>query len=209
MKIVCLSDTHNLLDRISVPDGDVLLHAGDFTNKGTIPEIAKFNYDIMKLPHPNKVVIAGNHELLFESDNVLARSLLDPSIHYLEQSSVVIDGIKIWGSPYTPEFCGWAFGYNGMDYQLRPYWDEIPDDADIVITHGPPHMIMDFVKEANNYHKNIGCKELRKAIERVGPRLHLFGHNHGGYGSNKTNNVVYINAACGDKAQNKPIVYNI
>lgn len=63
MKIVAISDTHQLHDKVVIPDGDVLVHAGDFTNQGTDGALIKFLTWFSSQPHPYKVFIAGNHEL--------------------------------------------------------------------------------------------------------------------------------------------------
>src|SRR6185503_8511517 len=98
---VCLSDTHDLHDRIAVPEGDLLLHAGDATMHGARGQIADFDAWLGTLPHPHKVVIAGNHDFLFERDPAAARRLVTNAV-YLEDSGVTIGGLRIWGSPWQP-----------------------------------------------------------------------------------------------------------
>ncbi len=94
-KIVCLSDTHNYNEQIFVPDGDILIHAGDATMQGSAPEIVLFNRWFRNLPHAHKIFVAGNHDWLFETSSQFARTLLDSSIHYLQDSSVEIENLKI------------------------------------------------------------------------------------------------------------------
>ena len=177
-KIVCLSDTHNCSEQIIVPDGDILIHAGDATIRGTIDEIILFNEWFANLPHTYKVFVAGNHDWLFETNNSYARNSLDKSIIYLQDSWVEIGGLKIYGSPWQPRFFDWAFNLM-RGAELAEKWKLIPDDTDILITHGPPFGILDDVPR-QYFIENTGCEELRKRVETIKPKLHIFGHIHGG-----------------------------
>lgn len=205
MKIVCLSDTHTMHDSIAVPDGDLLIHAGDFCGKGTIQELVKFNTWLGTLPHPNKVVIAGNHDWPFERDPT-ARELLNNAI-YLQDSEVTINGLRIYGSPWQPAFFNWAFNLERGE-ALRRKWDLIPDGIDILVTHGPPFGIGDRTRNGNH----AGCEELLKALPRVKPRIHICGHIHEGYGTHLLGESggLLINASNCDshyRPVNPPIVF--
>jgi len=209
-KIVCLSDTHNCNEQIAVPDGGILIHAGDATIQGTIDEIVLFNEWFTNLPHPHKIFVAGNHDWLFETSNRLARTLLDSSIHYLEDSSVEIENLKIYGSPWQPRFFDWAFNLT-RGTELAEKWRLIPGDTDILITHGPPFGILDEVPR-QYWIENTGCDELRKRIEQVRPRLHVFGHIHCGYGQTEKFGVQFVNASNCDESYepvNSPIVIDL
>ena len=133
MKFVCLADTHCLHNKIEVPDGDVLLHAGDFTMRGKEKNIRDFSDFLGKLPHEHKIVIAGNHDLLFEKNPPVAQKLLT-NCTYLQDSFTVIEGLKIYGSPWQPWFYDWAFNLQ-RGAEIRAKWDLIPDDTDILLTH--------------------------------------------------------------------------
>ncbi len=146
-RIVCLSDTHNCTNEIDVPDGDILIHSGDATITGTVEEVKLFNDWFAGQPHKNKIFIAGNHDWLFERDNMLARSLLDRSVVYLQDSSVVIEGLKIYGSPWQPRFYDWAFNLM-RGAEIAEKWRLIPNDVEVLITHGPPHGILDCGSDA-------------------------------------------------------------
>ncbi|HSS43975.1 MAG TPA: metallophosphoesterase [Thermoanaerobaculia bacterium] len=135
-RIVCVSDTHNRQGQFEVPDGDVLIHAGDLTGRGTLPEITAVNDWFGRLPHTNRVVIAGNHDFLFERENALARSLLT-NASYLEDSGIEVQGLKIWGSPWQPWFYDWAFNLP-RGPALAEKWRRIPEKIDVLVTHGPP-----------------------------------------------------------------------
>jgi hypothetical protein len=138
MRLVLISDTHGLHNTIkNMPEGDVLVHAGDFMNSGTnVLELISFNRWLGQQSFKHRVVCAGNHDKYFESDPGTARSLLT-NADYLENSEITIEGIRLWGSPYTPEFFDWAFMYPRGTAAIR-YWDSIPEHLDVLITHGPP-----------------------------------------------------------------------
>ncbi len=209
-RIVCLSDTHNLHAQIRVPDGDILIHSGDATLRGTIPEIAEFNRWLKNLPHKHKVFVAGNHDWLFETNNSTARRMLDDSIIYLQDSAVEIEGLKIYGSPWQPRFFDWAFNLV-RGAELAEKWKLIPNETDILITHGPPNGILDEVPR-QYWVENTGCEELRKRVEIVCPKLHVFGHIHCGYGQTENFGTRFVNASNCDEEYNPtnaPVVVNL
>ncbi|HMQ04280.1 MAG TPA: metallophosphatase domain-containing protein [Pyrinomonadaceae bacterium] len=205
MRIVCLSDTHNCTSEIAVPDGDLLIHSGDSTITGTVEEVARFNDWFSGLPHKHKIFVAGNHDWLFEKDSSRAKRSLDPSIAYLQDSAVEVEGLKIYGSPWQPRFFDWAFNLN-RGYELAEKWALIPDDIDILITHGPPYGILDLVPR-KGWDENTGCEELRKRVEQIAAqgrlKLHVFGHIHCGYGLHEELGVKFVNASTCDE-QYKP-----
>lgn len=207
MRIVCLSDTHNQLNKINVPDGDVLLHAGDFCGKGTLDEVELFNRDVGKLPHKHKIVIAGNHDWPLQKHVQQSREVLS-NVIYLEDESVEIDGLKLYGSPWQPEFYRWAFNLPRNSKQLQEKWDSIPADADVVITHGPPHGILDMTTRGSR----CGCELLAKRLNALQPALHLFGHIHESYGQKQLGRTLYVNASNLNEyyyAVNKPICIDL
>lgn len=209
-KIVCLSDTHNCNEQISVPAGDILIHAGDATIRGSIPEVVAFNKWFANLPHRIKIFVAGNHDWLFETNNLYARELLHHKIIYLQDSFTEIEGLKIYGSPYQPRFYDWAFNLN-RGAELAEKWESIPVDTDILITHGPPHGILDEVPR-QFWIENTGCEELIKKVEEIRPKAHIFGHIHCGYGTMEKFGVKFINASNCDESYeptNAPIVFDL
>ncbi|MDQ3063982.1 MAG: metallophosphatase domain-containing protein [Acidobacteriota bacterium] len=209
-RIVCLSDTHNYNEQISVPDGDILIHAGDATIQGSASEIILFNRWFRNLPHAHKIFVAGNHDWLFETSNQLARTLLDSSIHYLQDSSVRIENLKIYGSPWQPRFFDWAFNLT-RGAELAEKWKLIPDDTDILITHGPPFGILDEVQR-QYFIENTGCEELNKRVETIKPKFHIFGHIHCGYGTTEKFGVKFVNASNCDESYeptNTPVVIDL
>lgn len=189
MKIVCISDTHGKHEKMTIPDGDILLHAGDISKLGKESEIKDFNDWLATLPHQHKVMIAGNHDFLFEQAPKLAQSLITKAV-YLEDSFVEIENLKIWGSPMSPWYHNWAFNRK-RGKEIRKYWDLIPEDIDILMTHGPPYGILD--KTIHN--EQVGCKELLEVVTKIRPKIHLFGHIHEHYGVVENNHTKFINAS--------------
>jgi Icc-related predicted phosphoesterase len=204
MRLVIISDTHNQISSINLPKGDILIHCGDFTVTGTVSEITQFNRELLQQADKFKhiIIIAGNHDLLFEHQPQLARSLLDSRFKYLQDSSCVIDGIKFYGSPFQPRFFDWAFNLNRGE-ELAEKWKLIPNDIDILITHGPPNGILDEVPR-KYFVENTGCEELRKKVEEIVAfgklKLHVFGHIHCGYGQTEKFGVKFVNASNCDES---------
>ncbi len=123
--------------------------------------------------------------------------LRDFSINYLQDEGIEIDGVKFWGTPWQPEFCNWAFNLP-RGKQIREKWDLIPDDTDVLITHGPPYSILDSI---NDGCPPLGCQDLLETVvERVNPRVHVFGHIHGGHGEEDRQGTKYINASLLDES---------
>jgi Icc-related predicted phosphoesterase len=181
--IVCISDTHELHREIDIPDGDILLHAGDFTMfSKSAAAILNFNEWLGDLSHRHKIIVPGNHEFFLEADPAKRRLLSNASV--LIDETVTVMGLKIWGSPITPLYGG-AFGQSSPADRAKLY-ASIPDDTNVLITHGPPHGILD---------NGSGCLELREAVERLKPQLHLFGHMHGAHGMVASEDTVFVNAA--------------
>lgn len=206
LRLVAISDTHNRHDQMVVPDGDVLVHGGDFTGRGTPDEIRAFNDWLGTLPHRHKVVIAGNHDWGFQISPENARAALTNAI-YLEDSGVEIEGLRFYGSPWQPWFMDWAFNLR-TDAELRSKWDLIPDGTDVLITHGPPRGILDRTVTLDD----VGCLELRRVVERIAPRLHIFGHIHEGYGQTVVGETTFVNAATCNlfyRPVNPPVVVDL
>jgi predicted phosphohydrolase len=206
MRIVCLSDTHNRHDRIEVPEGDLLLHAGDATARGTEPEVEAFLDWLAAQPHRHKVLVAGNHDFLFEREPAKVRALVRDAV-YLEDEGVTIDGIRIWGSPWQPWFHDWAFNLH-RGAPLRAKWDRIPPGTDVLVTHGPPFGVLD----RTDADEQVGCADLLDVIGRIRPRLHLFGHIHEGYGRETRDGTTFVNASICDRAYrpvNPPVVIDL
>ncbi len=193
-RIVCISDTHDRLDEVAVPDGDILVHAGDFCRRGDEKEVRAFVRAMQALPHREKVVIAGNHDFYFEREPERAREILG-DLHYLEDSGVEIAGLRFWGAPWQPEFFDWAFNLPRGE-ALAAKWALIPEGTDVLVTHGPPRGILDRVHDG----QLAGCADLLRAIDRIRPRLHVFGHIHEAAGRLERRGTIHVNACCCDLA---------
>lgn len=194
MRLVIISDTHSLHSRIKVPDGDVLMHCGDFCGRSTMDHVKYFNDWLGSLPHKHKIVIAGNHDLPFQEEPEEARKTLSAA-KYLQDSGVVIDSISFWGSPWQPEFCDWAFNLP-RGKALAEKWALIPGNTDVLMTHGPPQGVLDLCPNIyGGPEVNVGCADLAIALARVNPRVHAFGHIHEGYGVYKGMATDFYNAS--------------
>ena len=192
MRLVVISDTHGLHNSIdSLPDGDVLVHSGDFMNSGyDVHDILSFNCWLGDQPFKYRLVCAGNHDRYFETAPQQARALLTNAM-YLENTDLTLDSVTFWGSPYTPEFLNWAFMYP-RGSSARRYWDLIPEKLDVLITHGPPFGILDQTAPGEAH---LGCEELLDAVTRKKPRVHVFGHIHGGAGTFENEATRFVNVA--------------
>lgn len=210
MRLVMISDTHGMHDKLSLPDGDVLIHAGDLCMSGSMPEAHTacewLKRQQRKFAHV--VFIAGNHDFAFERDNPLAYLRGAGRVHYLLNSDITIDGVKFWGSPMTPWFNNWAFNVE-RGAAIMHYWRGIPADTQVLITHGPPMGILD---KSFSKGEHLGCEDLRERVVVLKPRVHVFGHIHGGYGIDWIWGTQFINASVVDetyKVVNVPIVCDI
>jgi len=208
MQFVALSDTHGKHQQVKLPGGDVIIHAGDVSMRGEEYEIENFLNWFDGLDYQHKIFIAGNHDFYFErTAEKDIKKLLPASISYLNDSAVNIGAIKIWGSPISPWFFNWAFNrHRGAD--IKKHWDLIPNDADIVITHGPVYKILDRTTTG----KYVGCEDLLQKLNEVQPAVHICGHIHEGYGSAQNEHTHFFNASILDEryqAVNEPIVFDL
>ena len=227
MRIVCISDTHCQHWGLSLPEGDMIIHCGDITGRGGEKSTVDFLNWYSRLPFKYKILIAGNHDMLFYFDIQTSKKLLSryPNVIYLENTGIEIEGIKFWGFPYTTPFHQWAFMLKRE--QMRMALKLIPKDIDVLITHGPPYEILDQVDytDRNDYDpvrdkhtgEHTGCKDLLNTIKEIKPKYHIFGHIHEEYGVFESKSVfldktTFINASILDgayKRVNKPIVIEI
>ncbi|CAJ0939903.1 unnamed protein product, partial [Mesorhabditis belari] len=176
LKFVVISDTHCQMDQLmaKIPDGDVLVHCGDFTNSGGEEAVREFNEQLEKLPHRYKIVVPGNHDTDFDT----------------REKYRYIEGIKIYGSPWIP-LCGDATFYVPAGEEMQEKWAKIPEDLDILITHGPPLGYLDRSERG----EHCGDADLLDAVQLKNPKYHLFGHIHERYGAMTNGKTTFINAA--------------
>jgi Icc-related predicted phosphoesterase len=205
IRLVCISDIHGATG-FHVPDGDILIIAGDVCSYGKVSELKIFDEFLSTLSHPLKILVAGNHDWPFMDHALSESKLLVKNAVYLQDSGMVFYGLKLWGSPWQPWFFSWAFNLP-RGPKLAEMWSKIPGNTDILITHSPPFGILDIVGG-----DNVGCEELAIALKRVRPKVHVFGHIHEGYGIVELDGTTYINASLNNRYYrlvNKPIVIDI
>lgn len=189
LRLVVISDTHGLHDQVEVPPGDILIHAGDMSRRGALDEVRSFDRFLGRLDHPHKLVIAGNHDFCFERQPAAARRVLRHAT-YLEDDAISIEGVRFYGSPWQPWFYNWAFNLR-RGAEIRAKWDEIPDDTDVLITHGPPLGHGDETVRG----EAVGCADLLARIQQVKPRYHLFGHIREAVSTTTDGTTTFVNAS--------------
>lgn len=199
MRIIAISDTHNKHYNLDIPPCDILIHSGDATGRGREHEIRDFAKWFNVQPATYKIFVPGNHEKEFEQNLPLSKTWFNeecPSATILINESIIIPGGPIiYGSPVTPWFHNWA--WNASITELKAAWEAIPTGIDILVTHGPPATILDTVRLRPTH---LGCYILKDhVLGRVKPKIHIFGHIHGGYGSIKIDNTNFYNVAICDE----------
>lgn len=191
-KIVMISDTHGQHHDIVLSKGDILIHAGDVSRSGKKTQIQDFLQWFAKQDFQYKIFIAGNHDFFFEQNREEEIAQIIPeNVIYLNDSGVEIEGINIWGSPIQPWFFDWAFNRQ-RGGEIKKYWDLIPENTNILITHGPVYGILD----KTTTQLNVGCEDLLTKIKTLSElKLHVSGHIHEGYGIVQESNITFINAS--------------
>ena len=204
MKIIAISDTHdysleNILKGIT---GDVLVIAGDITMSGTRRQLKAFAEELKAVRSQFKRVvwIGGNHDRLLEIRPLFAKAIAKyTNSDYLNRTGIVIDGVKFWGDPGTPDLPSWAFSYP----RVTNRWDAIPDDTDVLVTHSPCYGILDSAPASRHSDLGLmhyGCYQLRTAVLReVKPKIHIHGHIHHSHGSLKIEGTRFYNVAICDE----------
>jgi Icc-related predicted phosphoesterase len=202
--IAVISDTHGLHQSVEIPKADILIHAGDITSHGALDEVEDFNRFLGSLPHQEKIVIAGNHDFCFEHDRETCEAALTNCI-YLQDEQVTVRGIRVYGSPWQPWFFDWAFNLQ-RGPEIRAKWDLIPDNTDILVTHGPPLGHCDKTVLG----QPVGCQDLLEVVEKIRPRVHIFGHIHEAFGTSTNGYTTFINASLCNldyEPVNPPVLY--
>ena len=213
MKIACVSDTHGMWQRkseanpsgIEYPEADVLILAGDilanYSRERTydanlqLKEVEKLDDHFSELKsdglYDEIVLIAGNHDFCYQKNAIKTQALI-LNAHYLQDSQVELSGVKFWGSPWQPWFWDWAFNFPNhyenpaqARAHARGIWGLIPDDTNVLITHGPQQGILDRTASG----MVVGCQYLRDRINELDLKLHVFGHIHESYGQKSLNGL--------------------
>ena len=178
MRVAFISDTHQLHDALQVPPCELLVHAGDFSTVGYTKELDAFLKWFRAQPGRHKVLVAGNHDFNVERDVEAAREKIERlGITLLHDQTVTLGGLRIHGSPWTPQFGEWAFML-ARGEPLIEKWAKIPKGLDLLVTHGPPHGLGDHTRRGTL----AGCEDLRRRVIAVEPRVHAYGHIHEAFG---------------------------
>lgn len=209
MKITFISDTHTQHNKIELSGGDILIFSGDFMSSGhRVYEAQGFLNWFSEQPYKYKIFIAGNHDKYCENNPELFETLVDAHVDknviYLRDEMIEIEGLKIYGTPWQPYFCNWAFNISEPD-RLISLYQNIPEDLDILITHCPPYDILDKSHDYRNGEDPLGSKELETVLSQMGehrPKIHCFGHIHGDGGNMLLKDTCYINASVCDENYN-------
>ena len=206
MRITFISDTHNKHNQVtsSLPGGDLIIHSGDISSMGYKHEIQQFLKWFNGLDnYTHKIFIAGNHDWGFQKSPDMCSELMEtyPKVTYLQDNLEVIGedyetAVKVYGSPWQPEFYNWAFNLPRQGWELEVKWNDISPDTDILITHGPGWGNLDTVKGQSG---NLGCEVLSERIKVLKPKIHVFGHIHTGYGYKFDGDTHFFNAAVLDE----------
>eukprot|EP00300_Choanocystis_sp_HF-7_P000266 c10227_g1_i1.p1 GENE.c10227_g1_i1~~c10227_g1_i1.p1 ORF type:complete len:212 (+),score=36.21 c10227_g1_i1:74-709(+) len=188
VRLVCISDTHNDHRSVRVPDGDVLIHAGDFTNYGKVEHAEDFNAWLGELPHTHKILIVGNHENNAPWHKQINQVISNATV--LRQSGTTACGLSFFGTDFF-----WPC-------QSNPYYDQIPEDTNVILTHGPVKGFVD---------GGLGCVSMRNKVSQIGPCVVVSGHIHSAYGVAQNDRTTFVNAAlCDDRRVRKePVVLDV
>ena len=189
-KIVVISDTHKSEYELTLPKGDILIHCGDF-GIDSLADLCYAQRWFEKQPFKHKIFVAGNHETYLEhlpKENI--KKILY-GVHYLQEDTIEIEGLKFYGSPYTPMFNNWAFMLERRSPELAEKWSKIPENLDFLITHGCPYQILDQSERG----ENCGCEILQREVFKKNPKYHVFGHIHHSYGHKKVENTIFTNCS--------------
>ncbi len=217
-KIVAISDTHgqNLLTKWDIPDGDILVHAGDGTTRGLEDQIKEFNSYLSRLPHRFKIFVPGNHDKLFFFDPQKAIKLLNSAITLIDETVELLK-LRIYGMPWLPNRSGNCSKAFEADDLLQKT-DQIPLDTDILVTHTGPLHILDNAWRSYIYDPTVKPPSLtilssehmgngplaNKLRYGLNPKLHVFGHIHEAYGQMELGGIKFVNASLVDRGENKP-----
>ena len=215
LRIVAISDTHGAHREVLLADGDVLVHAGDITMDGEASVIEDFINWFSAQPFQHKIFIAGNHDHWAEKEPLKLQALAqEAGVHYLCNNGVVVEGVQFWGSPYTPEFMNWSFMLAAGS--TTQHWQQVPDNIDVLVTHGPPYSVLDEVTspatataQATEEDSHVGCTGLLQRVSQLGVPVHIFGHIHEGFGTHVIDQTRFFNVSQLDhhyQLANSPVV---
>lgn len=204
MKIAMISDVHDKFKNLVIPECDLLISAGDYSFRGEKHIVERFHAWLSKQPARHVISVQGNHETWVEKNFAEAKEIANkvaPRVHFIDEGTIEIEGVKIHCSAITPWFYNWAWNRH-RGPEIKRHWDLIPDDVDVLVTHGPPHGQLDIVyyPDGMTPKERVGCIDLKERIRELKKlKLHVFGHIHGSSGETTFNGVRYVNASICDE----------
>lgn len=219
VKIVAISDTHGKFNKLTIPSCDLLISCGDYSFTGALHEVRNFHKWLNKQPAVYIVSLNGNHEREVQNNFQVSKQIAleqCPRAHFMEEGSLEIEGFKIWLSAYTPTFFNWGY-MKDRGPEIKEHWDRIPDDTEVLVTHGPPYGILDKALHqhaaGHTVEQFVGCVDLLNRVKELkNLKHHFFGHIHGSYGHVSINNVDFWNVSiCDEQYQptNLPVVVDL
>ena len=197
IRIVAIADSHGSHDELKMPDGDILVVAGDFCGLGDMDDVINFNKWLRTLPHRRKIIVPGNHDLICPANKELVKQMFGDAI-YLDMEGAQVMNLRFFGSPWTPRFYSWAYMYPRNSGQAKDIYAQVPSNTDILITHGPAHGTkLGWVPDGHNGGEDAGCEVLRQRIEALqGLKAHICGHIHcGGHQTDMVGKVPSYNVS--------------
>lgn len=195
MRLVCISDTHGDHEGLALPQGDVLIHAGDVSAHGHRAETLEFMKWLGAQGFEHTLCIAGNHDTYIEQELLQVQQFAHLNgVQLLNDSGCEINGVSFWGSPITPRFFDWSF-MRDPGPPIEAHWNLIPDSTDVLVTHGPPLGVMDEVFRPGGQVEQTGCPSLLARVQEICPTLHIFGHIHEGHGSLIRDGINFLNVS--------------
>lgn len=201
---MAISDVHNQYDNLVIPPCDILISAGDFSFQGQPTEVKDFHEWLNEQEANHIISVQGNHEKWVEANFQLAKEMAVracPAVYFMDEGIVEIEGLKIFCSAVTPWFNDWA--WNKWPAELAKHWQRIPDDIDILVTHGPAYGIHDLIVQGYDKGKKVGCPYLLERIKEIKVPIHICGHIHAHGGkSAKVYDTTFYNASICDENYN-------
>ena len=205
-RVIAISDTHSRHNQVKIPDGDILIHAGDITSLGSKDQVSDFLFWFSRQPHKHKIFVAGNHDWWLANHKNIISTIIPSNVTYLNNQEVVIEGIKIYGSPYSSKYSFLCFGLDDME--LVHNWNLIPSDTDVLVTHTPSYGVLDTGRTG----LSMGSSRLKERLSRLNVKYHICGGVHNAYGVLQQNGIYSINASiCTENydPSNKPIELDV
>lgn len=202
MKIVAISDVHCRWKNLIIPECDVLISTGDYSFQGQPDVVLHFHEWLGQQNAHHIISVQGNHEVWVEKNFGAAKAIAEgacPGVYFMQEGPIEIGGVKFWCASVTPWFHDWAWNVRrGPD--IKRHWDLIPEDTNVLLTHGPPYGILDIVPYADGTPKErAGCHDLKDRIAIVKPDIHIFGHIHHSHGQHHEDGTSYYNASICDE----------